>query len=165
MIWTDTPCLVLVTMSSTSNVVLTGRTISANRQSFSSHGCWATMHSIFGFLIASIVSLPPFQQVVRQGVSVQIICISVPPSSLGKGYLYSMNWSSTGVSIAPVPQKVMGGLGMALWMRVLGISCFPQAKTVVLTGLVKRSPNAGLKNRVVFNPSALGIPVYVICAW
>ena len=31
-------------------LVLTGRIISASRQSFSSHGCWATMHSIFGLL-------------------------------------------------------------------------------------------------------------------
>ncbi len=43
------------------------------------------MHSIFGLSMASHTSLPQFQQVTRQGVSVHIMWNSVPPSSAGSG--------------------------------------------------------------------------------
>src|SRR5674536_246570 len=76
--WMDTlakcgPCRTVVTMSSTSRVVLAGRMMSAYRQSFSSHGCCATMHSMLSSFIASMVQLPWFQQVMRHGVSVHIM--------------------------------------------------------------------------------------------
>ena len=44
------------------------------------------MVSIFGLRKASTVLKPSFQQVVRQGLSIQIMWISVPPSSAGMGY-------------------------------------------------------------------------------
>ena len=79
------PWRVLVTMSSTSSVVFAGRMMSAYRQSFSSHGCWATMHSMLGSFMASMVQLPWFQQVMRQGVSVHIMWMRMPPFSFAMG--------------------------------------------------------------------------------
>ena len=39
-------------MSSSSSLVFTGRMMSAIRQSFSSHGCWANMNSMSGWRMA-----------------------------------------------------------------------------------------------------------------
>ena len=47
-----------------------------------------------GRACASMVQLPWFQQVMRHGVSVQIMWMAVPPSSLAIGNVYLMNWSS-----------------------------------------------------------------------
>ena len=80
------PWRMLVTMSSTSMCVLAGRMMSEKRQSFSSHGCCATMHSTCGVRSAISVSLPPFQQVVRQGVSVHIM--RMPRARPGSGNVH-----------------------------------------------------------------------------
>ena len=50
-------------------------------QSFSIQGCWARMNSIFGLRRASMYLLLSFQQVIQQGVSVQIMCTSEQPSA------------------------------------------------------------------------------------
>ena len=62
-----------------------GRMMSAKMVSFSSQGCCTTMVSILGLRKAWIDSMLLFQQVVRQGLSIQIMWISLPPSSLGMG--------------------------------------------------------------------------------
>src|SRR4030065_579047 len=97
-------------ISFSSNLVFTGNTISAKRQSFSSHGCWAKKNSILGPLTPSISRLPPFQQVIQQGESVHIMCISEQPSA---GYLYFLNWFSRGSASKVVPYQVSGGLRIA----------------------------------------------------
>src|ERR1019366_4774813 len=66
--------------------------MSEKRKCFWSHGCWATMHSTWLVPSAVSVSFPPFQQVVRQGVSVQIIFIGDWP---GRGNVYFLNWLAT----------------------------------------------------------------------
>ncbi len=43
------------------------------------------MHSMLGSLNAWIVQLPWFQQVMRQGVSVQIMWMGTPPFSFATG--------------------------------------------------------------------------------
>ena len=84
-LWKLSPSRMHGEMSSHSRVVVTGKTMSAHSTSFSSHGCWATTHSIFGLRKASMTSPPPPQQVTRQGVSVHIMWISVPPFSFSMG--------------------------------------------------------------------------------
>ena len=54
-------------MSSSSSLVLTGRMMSANRQSFSSQGCWHKMNSMSGWRMAWMKLLPSFQQVIQRG--------------------------------------------------------------------------------------------------
>src|SRR4030042_683207 len=93
-------------MSSTSNLVHDGKMISANRQSFSSQGCWASINSILGLRNASTIRLPPFQQVVHDGESVQIMCTSEQPFL---GYSYFTNWSSTGSPHQTCPHQLIGG--------------------------------------------------------
>ncbi len=68
-------------MSSSSSLVLIGRMTSANRQSFSSQGCWASMNSMSGCRTALTKSLPAFQQVIQEGESVQIMWILEQPSA------------------------------------------------------------------------------------
>src|SRR4030066_96363 len=79
-------------ISSVSNFVLDGRIISAKWQSFSIQGCWASINSILGLRKAFAMRLPPFQQVVQEGESVQIMRTSEQPFS---GYTYFWNWSSS----------------------------------------------------------------------
>jgi hypothetical protein len=68
-------------MSSSSSFVLTGRITSASRQSFSSQGCWAKMNSMSGWRMARTKLLPSFQQVMKQGESVQTMWILEQPSA------------------------------------------------------------------------------------
>ena len=84
--WTDLPPADMRPMSSSSSFVLMGRMMSARTVSFSSQRCCTTRVSILGLRKAFTVRNPSFQQVVRQGLSIQIMWISVPPSSLGIGY-------------------------------------------------------------------------------
>ncbi len=58
----------------------------------------------------------------------------------------------------PLPQNFNGGSRMALWIRVLGINCLPQARMVVWVGLVSRSGSEGLKKRVLLSSWARGMP-------
>src|SRR3990170_1327626 len=107
--------------SSSSNEVVTGRTTSASRQSFSIHGCSARMNSIFGLLSAFMKLLLSFQHVIQEGESVHIMCISGQP---GMGYVYFLNWFSAGSRHSVVLYQLIGGLSMASWTRSLGIICF-----------------------------------------
>ena len=92
-----------------------------------------------------MVQLPWFQQVMRQGVSVQIMCSSLPPSSLGSGNWYSMNWSSVSAFCAPVPVNLSGPLRIASWISVLGRFWVAHASTLLWTGTRRCSLSVGLK--------------------
>ena len=117
------------------------------------------MHSIFGLVSASIVRFPSFQQVVRHGVSLHIICISVPPSSLGIGYVYFLNWSSVGQICAELPYQLMGSLlRIALWTSVFGIICGGGGKNHPYMDPRLAGRSSGIT-------MALGKPLQSLCWW
>ena len=67
------PVQLSTAMSFSSNIVFTGRMMSANTASFSNHGCCITIVSTRSLRRASCMALPQFQQVVQLGESDMII--------------------------------------------------------------------------------------------
>src|ERR1017187_8047162 len=140
-------------------LVLAGRMMSEKRQSFSSHGCWATMHSTWLVPSAVSVSLPPFQQVVRQGVSVQIIRMGDWP---GRGNVYFLNWLATFPSMEPTPLNFnVPSVCRWVWTRVLGNADSCQLAMEERTVRESRSMISGFQNEVPARPSIRGMPKYV----
>ena len=106
--------------SFSSNMVFTGRMMSANRASFSNQGCCITMVSTRSQRSASCMAYPPFQHVVQLGESDMTMWIIGAPST---GNSKGRNWSSRGAVHTTCPCHVSfspSGSVSACGVSVLG---------------------------------------------
>src|SRR5512139_1156717 len=94
------------------------------------------MNSTLGFLKTSTVFMPSCQQVLIQGLSAQNICTSEQPFT---GYVYFINWSSTGAEFWLLPHQEMGGFRIASWSIVLGKNCFWWTREPAIMEYITRS--------------------------